>query len=172
MAEGEVTPELIISLANRHARGICWHHPGWDKDGLAGDIIEACVRWPPRRPAEVTMRAKWATADWFQRAMGTEGQKEAIAAAMPFSTFESPSGDEIEPGFGRPIETDEFSFIHDSDVASKMIDLLPNREGRIIRLLLDGHKMAEACEVLGISRVTGHRIMTQKIRPLLEVLTA
>lgn len=169
--EGGVEPKEIMRIAYAHAKKVCWHHPEWDQHDLAGDIIEACVRWPPKYPAEVTMRAKWATADWFVRRMGREGQKAEINCAAPFSAFKQPSGDDRED-YDREQATDDYEAIHDSSVVEAMIRFLNDRDAKIVNMISSGYSMQDIADILGTSKATVSRSVTDRIRPLYELIAS
>jgi hypothetical protein len=133
-------------------------NPGWDRDGLAGDIIEACVRYPPSSEGEVRQRAKWATVEWFRANLGRTG----VARRSCSPPLHSASWSTRIPTSRSTCPTrSSGGFDVSSSAVDELVARLDKRSGMVLRMRMDGWSQHDIAELLGVTESRVGQLMTK-----------
>lgn len=161
------TPEQQLAIVRPFVRSRCWNNSEWDAGDLEGKILEDLTRWPPRYPAEVMVRCKFAYADWQKKRMGGVANKPTYDnvehVVLEHQLTPTLTVAEVTPG--------------DLDVALDWWDELDEpflqqfapAEQAILVMLVEGYSKADIARQFGVTRAAICKRVA-KIKPRLAEL--
>lgn len=170
-------PADWITVARRWARGVCRNNEWWDADDLEGYILLDMVRWPVDNVGGLWARARSSTADWHRKRLGRGTAEDPHAKGqMRNSTL---SLDEVVTSSGSDMQeitladlTPSNESVEDEVLASILGDWLPlmfdGRDATILRRVIEGYKLREIAEEMGVTEGRISQILTQRLRPKIE----
>lgn len=161
------TPEDWIDAARRYSRAVCRNHPHWDQGDIEGEILLACVLHPPQSQHHLSMRCKWATADWQRSRLGRHGHKAHLENAIK---LEQPLNDDMPVTVGDLIPS--YVDMDDQAVVSSIRNAFPllmhEREAMVADMLVEGFSQSEIARAFNVTESRISQLVTGRIRPAIE----